>query len=329
MFATGHAHPARPHRRARPQRIERRAEPAAARGPARRVAHRRDRGGRRLAFVPLGTLVAGLPHADAVVFAIGLLVANVPEGLLPTITLALAVGVRRLARAGALVKRLSAVETLGADTVICTDKTGTLTQNRMRAVRGLDRRPARVELGRRAGRRSPSSGRAVRVQRRRRGRGRAHGRPDRDRAARAAPTRRGRLARTGATRRARFRVRSAAQADDDAGRRSATAVAARQGRAGRAARALQRRRSTAAEPLTRASRAERRRGRASPRAGCASWPRAPPRSATCEAVPSDRDDVERDLLPRSGSSRCSTRRAPSVARRRRALPSRRHPHPSS
>jgi calcium-translocating P-type ATPase len=86
------------------------------------------------AFVPLGTLVAGLPVGDAVTFAIGLLVANVPEGLLPTITLALAVGVRRLARAGALVKRLSAVETLGSTTVICTDKTGTLTQNRMHAV---------------------------------------------------------------------------------------------------------------------------------------------------------------------------------------------------
>ncbi|HWK29858.1 MAG TPA: cation-transporting P-type ATPase [Solirubrobacter sp.] len=87
-----------------------------------------------VAFVPLGTLVAGLPIGDAVTFAIGLLVANVPEGLLPTITLALAVGVRRLAREGALVKRLNAVETLGSTTVICTDKTGTLTRNRMRAV---------------------------------------------------------------------------------------------------------------------------------------------------------------------------------------------------
>jgi calcium-translocating P-type ATPase len=86
-----------------------------------------------LAFLPLG-LLAGLPFADALVFAIGLLVANVPEGLLPTITLALAVGVRALARDGALVKRLSAVETLGSTTVICTDKTGTLTENRMRVV---------------------------------------------------------------------------------------------------------------------------------------------------------------------------------------------------
>ncbi|TDV42541.1 cation-translocating P-type ATPase [Actinophytocola oryzae] len=88
--------------------------------------------GAGIAFLPLGALVAGLPLPDAVNFSIGLLVANVPEGLLPTITLALAVGVRVLARGGAVVKRLSAVETLGSTTVICTDKTGTLTQNRMR-----------------------------------------------------------------------------------------------------------------------------------------------------------------------------------------------------
>ncbi|MGN6243783.1 MAG: cation-translocating P-type ATPase [Motilibacteraceae bacterium] len=88
-----------------------------------------------LAFLPLGTM-AGLPFQDAFVFAVGLLVANVPEGLLPTITLALAVAVRQLARRGALVKRLSAVETLGATDVVCTDKTGTLTENRMTA-RGL------------------------------------------------------------------------------------------------------------------------------------------------------------------------------------------------
>lgn len=87
-----------------------------------------------VAFIPLGMIFADLPLHDAALFGIGLLVANVPEGLLPTITLALAVGVRRLARQRALVKRLTAVETLGSTTVICTDKTGTLTQNRMELV---------------------------------------------------------------------------------------------------------------------------------------------------------------------------------------------------
>ena len=86
--------------------------------------------GAGIVFIPVGML-AGLGWAAAATFAIGLIVANVPEGLLPTITLALAVGVRDLARHGAVVKRLSAVETLGSTTVICTDKTGTLTQNRM------------------------------------------------------------------------------------------------------------------------------------------------------------------------------------------------------
>ena len=87
-----------------------------------------------IAFLPVG-LAAGLSITAAASFSIGLPVANVPEGLLPTITLALAVGVRDLARRGAVVKRLSAVETLGSTTVICTDKTGTLTQNRMRVTK--------------------------------------------------------------------------------------------------------------------------------------------------------------------------------------------------
>jgi calcium-translocating P-type ATPase len=84
-------------------------------------------------FLLLGITIAGLPLDDALTFAIGLLVANVPEGLLPTITLALAVGVRRMARRRALVKRLTAVETLGSTDVICTDKTGTLTLGTMTA----------------------------------------------------------------------------------------------------------------------------------------------------------------------------------------------------
>ena len=90
--------------------------------------------GSGLLFVPAG-VAAGLGWAAAATFAIGLIVANVPEGLLPTITLALAVGVRDLARHGAVVKRLSAVETLGSTTVICTDKTGTLTENRMQVTK--------------------------------------------------------------------------------------------------------------------------------------------------------------------------------------------------
>ncbi|HEU5105590.1 MAG TPA: cation-transporting P-type ATPase [Solirubrobacterales bacterium] len=97
-----------------------------------------------LAFIPLAAFGAGLPFSDSLVLAIGLIVGNVPEGLLPVITLALAGGVAGLARRGAMVKRLSAVETLGSTDVICTDKTGTLTENRMRvtaiwsAGRGLD-----------------------------------------------------------------------------------------------------------------------------------------------------------------------------------------------
>ncbi|MEA2242071.1 MAG: hypothetical protein QOD24_1627, partial [Solirubrobacteraceae bacterium] len=84
-------------------------------------------------FFVVGHLIAGLSLSDSGTFAIGLLVANVPEGLLPTITLALAVGVRRMAKRRALVKKLTAVETLGSTDVICTDKTGTLTEGRMTA----------------------------------------------------------------------------------------------------------------------------------------------------------------------------------------------------
>lgn len=64
-------------------------------------------------------------------FAIGIIIANVPEGLLPTVTLSLAMGSKRMARRNALVKSLNAVEALGSVDTICTDKTGTLTQNMM------------------------------------------------------------------------------------------------------------------------------------------------------------------------------------------------------
>ncbi len=73
----------------------------------------------------------GMEVGESFIFAIGIIVANVPEGLLPTVTLALALGVQRMAKQNALVRRLSAVETLSATSVICTDKTGTLTKNEM------------------------------------------------------------------------------------------------------------------------------------------------------------------------------------------------------
>jgi sodium/potassium-transporting ATPase subunit alpha len=68
-------------------------------------------------------------------FAIGIIIANVPEGLLPTVTLSLAMGSQRMAKKKALIKTLTSVETLGSVTVICTDKTGTLTQNKMEVER--------------------------------------------------------------------------------------------------------------------------------------------------------------------------------------------------
>jgi len=80
------------------------------------------------------SLLVGISWRDAFLFAIGVMVALVPEGLLPTVTLSLAVGAQRMAQRNALVRNLEAVETLGSTTFICTDKTGTLTQNRMNAV---------------------------------------------------------------------------------------------------------------------------------------------------------------------------------------------------
>jgi calcium-translocating P-type ATPase len=79
-------------------------------------------------------LLLGLPPSGGFLFAVGVTVALVPEGLLPTVTLSLAHSAQLLARGNALVRRLESVETLGSTTFICTDKTGTLTQNRMAVV---------------------------------------------------------------------------------------------------------------------------------------------------------------------------------------------------
>jgi magnesium-transporting ATPase (P-type) len=79
-------------------------------------------------------LLIGLDATDAFLFGVGVTVALVPEGLLPTVTLSMARGASLMADRHALVRRLDSVETLGATTFICTDKTGTLTQNRMAVV---------------------------------------------------------------------------------------------------------------------------------------------------------------------------------------------------
>ncbi|MFG2859195.1 cation-translocating P-type ATPase [Streptomyces sioyaensis] len=73
----------------------------------------------------------GRPFVETFVFALGVMVALVPEGLPATLSVSLAIGVRRMARRHALVKKLLAVEALGSTTVVCTDKTGTLTQAEM------------------------------------------------------------------------------------------------------------------------------------------------------------------------------------------------------
>ncbi len=83
-----------------------------------------------IVVVVLG-FVRGLPLSDVLMVAISQMVSMVPEGLPVAMTIALAVGMQRMAGRGAIIRRLSAVETLGSTTVICTDKTGTLTRNEM------------------------------------------------------------------------------------------------------------------------------------------------------------------------------------------------------
>lgn len=98
--------------------------------------------GRALAAAALGLFVLvvllglwrALPLAEVLMVAISQMVSMVPEGLPVAMTIALAVGMQRMAARGAIIRRLAAVETLGSTTVICSDKTGTLTRNEMTAV---------------------------------------------------------------------------------------------------------------------------------------------------------------------------------------------------
>lgn len=82
-------------------------------------------------FLLAAMLLVKQTFASSFIFALGMIVAFIPEGLLPTVTLALAMAVQRMSKRNALVKKLSSVEALGSTSVICTDKTGTLTQNEM------------------------------------------------------------------------------------------------------------------------------------------------------------------------------------------------------
>ncbi|MFH1589424.1 MAG: HAD-IC family P-type ATPase [archaeon] len=77
------------------------------------------------------SLILGNRMLGSIIFSIGIIVANVPEGLLPTVTLALSMASNKMAKKNALIKNLESVETLGSTTVICTDKTGTITLNKM------------------------------------------------------------------------------------------------------------------------------------------------------------------------------------------------------
>ena len=111
----------------------------AAQEPPTPLERRIERFGRALVLAALGLFVVvvvlgrwrGLPLAEVLMVAISQMVSMVPEGLPVAMTIALAAGMQRMAARGAIIRRLSAVETLGSTTTICSDKTGTLTRNEM------------------------------------------------------------------------------------------------------------------------------------------------------------------------------------------------------
>lgn len=84
-------------------------------------------------FFIMGFII-GYKFIENLVFMIGIIVANVPEGLLATVTVGLTITAKSMAEKAVLVKNLESVETLGSTSCICSDKTGTLTQNRMTVV---------------------------------------------------------------------------------------------------------------------------------------------------------------------------------------------------